>query len=276
MDKDVQYPENSEEEYHFSEEPETPPPFTSSEAKTAKAKSPPKRKRILLLIGLVIIAFCVYKLLDILFTARSKFHLPTPTVNKVVPVQTPAPQPAVTSELTPLPQPTTPATPPQQPAVVGAGQPGEDQRLHALEEKNATSQYVLDRLSTQVAELQNTLANLNSNIGSVGNSVQSLSYKLEQQQAQAAAEARSKALACAKQRMRLKLKTVRVLPKPVYFVRAMIQGRAWLTIGCCGRVITVAVGDNIPGYGIVRVINPLQGTITTSAGAIIGYSPDDR
>ncbi len=269
IENDAQNPEHFEdEEYHFSEEPETPPPFVPSgggnEAKPAKSS---KQRKILLLIGLVVVAFCVYKLLDILFTARGKSHLPTTTATTQVSA---LPSSAVTTT-TQTQAPVAVAIPGQSREVM-AGPVNE--RLQSLEQKSATSQAVLDKLSSQISQLQGTLADLNSHVTSVTDSVQSINTKIAQQQAEAKAQALAGTKAKEVKR-KLAIKKIRETPKPVYFVRAMVQGRAWLSRGCEGGTLTVAIGDTIPGYGIVRLIDPHQGTLTTSAGAIIGYSPED-
>lgn len=64
-------------------------------------------------------------------------------------------------------------------------------------------------------------------------------------------------------------------PKPVYYVRAIIPGRVWLTLQD-GSTLTLGLGDKLAGYGVITAIDPSQGTITLSSGAIIGYNPDDR
>lgn len=63
---------------------------------------------------------------------------------------------------------------------------------------------------------------------------------------------------------------------PLYYIKAMIQGRAWL-ISANGRTtLTVSSGDHLPGYGMVEQIDPYQGTITTGSGVTIQYNPADR
>ena len=61
-----------------------------------------------------------------------------------------------------------------------------------------------------------------------------------------------------------------------YYVKAMIQGRAWLVSGDGATTVTVSSGDYLPGYGLVEDINPQQGIVTTSAGGIIQFNPADR
>lgn len=67
----------------------------------------------------------------------------------------------------------------------------------------------------------------------------------------------------------------KLAPKPIYYVRAIIPGRVWLTLQD-GSTLTLGRGDKLAGYGVITAIDPNQGIITLSSGAIIGYNPDDR
>lgn len=62
----------------------------------------------------------------------------------------------------------------------------------------------------------------------------------------------------------------RSAPKGSYFVDAVIPGRAWLK-GAKGKILTVAVGDPVPGYGVVTSINPQRGWVDTSTGIRFRY-----
>ena len=59
-----------------------------------------------------------------------------------------------------------------------------------------------------------------------------------------------------------------------YYIQAVIPGRAWI-IATNGSTLTVREGTNIAGYGIVRLIDPLDGRIVTSSGQIIRFSQED-
>ncbi len=67
----------------------------------------------------------------------------------------------------------------------------------------------------------------------------------------------------------------KLAPKPIYYVRAIIPGRVWLNLQD-GSTLTLGLGDKLTGYGVITAIDPNQGTITLSSGAVIGYNPDDR
>lgn len=59
-----------------------------------------------------------------------------------------------------------------------------------------------------------------------------------------------------------------------YHLKSVISGRAWLETGK-GKLITVKVGDTIPGYGEVTSISPTEGLVGTSSGITITYGPND-
>ncbi len=63
-------------------------------------------------------------------------------------------------------------------------------------------------------------------------------------------------------------------PKTDYFVRAMINGRAWL-LSSKGLSRSVIVGDSIPGFGTVSQIDANRGVVLTSTGKVITYGSND-
>jgi regulator of replication initiation timing len=62
--------------------------------------------------------------------------------------------------------------------------------------------------------------------------------------------------------------------KQEYKIRAVISGRAWVE-DRSGNNITVKVGDNIPTYGRVTKIKPVEGIIETSSGRVISFSHNE-
>lgn len=59
-----------------------------------------------------------------------------------------------------------------------------------------------------------------------------------------------------------------------YHIKAIIPGRVWLESDS-GKVATLRVGDNLPGYGIIQLISPQQGLVMTSSGMAIQYGAND-
>ena len=70
----------------------------------------------------------------------------------------------------------------------------------------------------------------------------------------------------------------KVLPRPPFYsVRAVVPGRAWLQVKRNRRIvhlITVKVGDFLPGYGRVQAISARRGMVWTSWGNIIKYDEE--
>jgi intracellular multiplication protein IcmG len=253
---------DSEEEYHFATEPETAGVFAPpSPAQKGDVMGRIKRKNILVAAGVIVVVFSIYKILDVIITRHSHEVIPrasqtTEFPTRVTPLP-PPPAPMPVEEPAPKPVDTT-ASPASDTAPV-------TNRLSALEEQNTNFQSSIDKLNSQVTELQTAVANMNSQITALNQGIQNIADKLAEQ------EAKEAALHAVKVHTR-KVHHIRI--RPIYFVRAIIPGRAWLSTSH-GGTVTVRLGDNLPGYGVVQAIDPVQGTITTSVGAIIGYSPGD-
>lgn len=58
-----------------------------------------------------------------------------------------------------------------------------------------------------------------------------------------------------------------------YKVLGVIYGRAWLKTPK-GSTLTVRPGDNLPGYGSVKIIEPEQGVVIMSTGDVIRFDED--
>lgn len=116
---------------------------------------------------------------------------------------------------------------------------------------------------SELSDVKSTLAELNMRFAQINDQMQTLHMQQEaflqkQQKAESKIIARKKAA-----------------PKPIYFVRAIIPGRVWLTMQD-GSTLTLGRGDKLSGYGFITAIDPKQGSVTLSSGAVIGYNPDDR
>ena len=58
-----------------------------------------------------------------------------------------------------------------------------------------------------------------------------------------------------------------------YFIRAVVEGRAWL-VDSAGKSITVTLGDQVKDYGKIENIYPSQGFIVTSSRRVIQFQHD--
>lgn len=254
MDNENFRSDKGDEEYQFSETDSTTP-FTDAPAKKNILEKI-DRKNVLIAIAIIVAVFVVYKLVSAIFTSSNtqQSKPARPLTTNVQPVPT---QAAVVQQVSPLSsqQPSQPIT--QHPA---AATTAINEKITELE---ANSQANVDKLSSQITTLQNTLSNLEERLNGLNNTVQDMVNQRQQELAKKV-QAQEK----------LHAKKSRATPKPIYFVHAIVPGRAWLSTQS-GSTVTVSVGANLPGYGTVVLVDPNQGTITTSTGAIIGYSPGD-
>jgi hypothetical protein len=121
--------------------------------------------------------------------------------------------------------------------------------------------------STQVKELQThldqisqSLTSLESSLMSLTNSVIRLADKVN-----------------ALEKTREKSKQVMVIKPailPVYYLQSLVHGRAWVE-SPLGDLITVKVGDILPGYGKIQSIDIRTGILATTSGRVISYGPND-
>jgi Skp family chaperone for outer membrane proteins len=138
-----------------------------------------------------------------------------------------------------------------------------DNRFNHLEQEQRELQSHLQAFDSDLSDIKSTLADLNSRLAEMNDQTQLLHTQQEaffqkQQKAETKRTERKKSAL-----------------KPIYYVRAIIPGRVWLTLQD-GSTLTLGMGDTLAGYGVITAIDPNQGTITLSSGAIIGYNPDDR
>ena len=64
-----------------------------------------------------------------------------------------------------------------------------------------------------------------------------------------------------------------VKPLKTYFIRAVVEGRAWL-VDPQGHSVTVSVGNSLTDYGKIEKIYSSQGFIVTSSGRVIQFPAD--
>jgi hypothetical protein len=136
-------------------------------------------------------------------------------------------------------------------------------RLDHLAQAQSDVKSAIQALDLQLSSIQTSLANLNNQLSQVNDEVQSLHAGQEtliQNQTKPVKKLTEKK---------------KESPKAIYYVRALIPNRVWLTTPE-GSTLTLAVGDKLDGYGVIDSINADQGIVTFSSGAVIGYSPDDR
>lgn len=237
MDKS-NYNVNDDDEYRIQEpEPTTHFSTTGKSVESNMFFERIKRQHIVLAFIFIFLIFGTYKLLSGFFHIVNKRHV-TEKIQKAAPNMDLAKSALETKTVA-------------------------DNRLDHLAQGQVELQSALQSLDSQLSSMQTTLVNLSSQLTQVNDEVQSLHAAQE--------------TLIQNQTKPVKKITVnkKEVPKTIYYVRAIIPGRAWVTTQE-GSTLTLGVSDKVAGYGIVDAINPEQGTVTFNSGAIIGYSPDDR
>lgn len=239
---DDESPKTSDEEYHFSDL-ETSDLYGSDEQGGAGAATRTKKmRRVLFIFGIVIILFLAYKIFDVFLGA--------PTTQKKAPA--------------PVQQPALPRVPVQTIQPIAS--------VPAPAEVDA-----IQRVQTDVNDIKNSLADLQGTLSTLNYSLQGLTEQMKQQQT--ILESQEKLLKVLQPKPKAKPKTTRAITKKrkLYYVDAMIPGRAWLKTRNGDETITVSEGDKILGYqGVVVQIDANAGEVVMSSGQIIRYKEDER
>ena len=227
-------------EYRVPEETEGEFKRVPPELIKPPSKLPPDLiKRIVIIIGVIFLGVILLKIVGYIF-----WHKPT------------------SNQMTTLPS---LALTPQSNGAVKTMAPTLDNRVGALEATSAENKNRLEKLEANVSDLQNSMGVMTSQLTAINNALQDISHQVADQADQL------KMLTAPKI---TKVVPAVIVPRVNYFVQALIPGRAWLRTSN-GGILTVRIGDSIPGYGMVESIDPSQGVITTSSGETIQFKSDD-
>lgn len=217
------------------------------------------KRNALIALGLVIFAMVMYKFIGYMFFSDSTEAVSTkasvPTVAQVTS------QPVPTTVITPVPvQQIQQAAPQVDPEMAN--------KVSAIEMSQQTLRSELSAVSDQVTVINNNINNLNTQIANLNQVISTLSNQMAKQ-----SEVISVLIARTQPK---KVKTaVRYVPqRVVYNIQAVIPGRAWL-IGSNGSTITVREGTKVAGYGVIKLIDSIQGRVLTSSGQVIRFSQND-
>ncbi len=168
------------------------------------------------------------------------------------------------------PQPQTTYQPPQVQTVTRTvTDPSINRRLTQLTKASSKTQDDVSDLNENIDTMKDSVEGLSQKVSQLNNSLSMLMAELKSQQEQIA-----KIRQPVKRRRVVRRRTKRYVPKEVYYVQALVPGRAWLRTNK-GRRITVIEGSRIKGYGVVQVIDPHQGEVVTSSGKTIRFSVSD-
>lgn len=221
---------------------------------TAEPERKDIKRNALITVGVIVVLFVLYKLLASMFGGSAE------------PVQTgTAPIPKMT---TPVQTVVTPAPIEQPQQVITQTDPDLKQKVTALEVSQQGVSAQVNSLGENVGNVNNNVNNINAQLVKMNELITDLSNQL------------------AKQSDELNRLTTHAKPKRVYRpgkayskpitynIQAVIPGRAWL-IGSNGSTLTVREGTKIAGYGLVKLIDSMQGRVITSSGQEIRFSQDD-
>lgn len=236
-------PIKSDEEYQFTEaetplvEPLPKPP--------RNALAFLKNRKFLALIGVVIAVALVYQFL----TPSPIKDEPVPAVTTVTPSISVTPPAAKTVSVSP---------PVPSVNVVEPASAVQVEQFAALNRQLQQQQQQLQQLQMTTQQLQGAMAQLSSQL----NTLQKLATVPPAPPVVAKPAVPKKGVK-------------KAAPLPVYQIRALVPGRAWLQLKNNRQIVkqvTVKVGDVLPGYGVIQAINPAQGKIWTSSGRVISLS----
>ncbi|MBS0359408.1 MAG: hypothetical protein JSS53_09080 [Proteobacteria bacterium] len=212
----------------------------------------PKRsmwlRNLLFIITVVLIGFAIYQFAGSFFSSEPiKQQKPIPVVTAPTPVPAATPTPVISSAET----------------VAHA------KKLDEISAATQQNKEDIGILKASIVDFKNNLSDIDSRFSDLNFTIQNLTKQVSQLQDQLNAFQKLYEEAHKKKQPK------KAVELPKYFIEAIIPGRAWLKLKNDTR-ITVSQGDFITGYGVVTAINPESGTISTSSGRIIEYSPSDR
>jgi intracellular multiplication protein IcmG len=276
MDNNPVNPSHSgDKEYQFPDEEgvrkyESPDAAFASRVNRGDNQGSNRKKLILIISGVIIGALCLYKLYGLFTVAPSKTPLaPTPTAQmRAVPIVPSAQKPEQIN-------------PPQTPIISEEkfDKEGFKDKVSTLEKAIEQNSQIQENLQNQISGISSAITEVQDNIAMLTQQINTLvqQKRAAESKLQGKAEAASKPVAVEKtvKKWSARRKNKRRINDGEYYVRAMIQGRAWM-VDPNGTVLTISTGDQLPGYGQIQEINADKGMIMTSSGRMINYMPQDR
>lgn len=230
----------------------------------AKQDSTNIRRNALIVAGLFVLLLLGYKFIGSFFSAKK-----TPQAIPSLPVTDLKPAPI--TAVAPVPQPQEPPVQTTSPVVP---QPSTDntiinQKLSAFEANQQDLRQDLNTVNSKLGTVTTTVNDLTEKIAQLSQLMTELNAKLDKQ---------SQEIVLLTERTKPKLVkrkvVVKTAPRLLYFIQAIIPGRAWL-IATNGSTLTVREGTRIAGWGVVKLIDPIQGRVLMSTGQVIRFSQQD-
>ncbi|GJM07222.1 MAG: hypothetical protein DHS20C10_09560 [marine bacterium B5-7] len=137
-----------------------------------------------------------------------------------------------------------------------------------MKTQNANLMQHVAQLSNHIVQMNQQVQRLTGTLDAVSQQVQ---YLASVQHTQASKEAQAQLAKVAKVHEKKVKEIKRWSATPMYNVEAMIPHRAWLTT-LNGDTLTVQAGDRLAGYGRVVQVDVQRGIVLTTSGKIIRYS----
>lgn len=242
MAKIPKLPKKNDEEYKFSDEAEEQLEVPEKPQSQNLLKKVLANKKIVVIVVVLVAVFVVYQFIGTATPVKQELSKITSE-----PVLQPVP---ARPQLALAPVATTP--------IVDETQ----QQLQTLSAQTQENQQQMQQLQNNMQQLQGSVAQLGNQIGNLSNTVAACPRTV------------TKVVS-----LPIVKPVVKAQPKiPFYTVRAVVPGRAWLQQkknNHIVKLITVRVGDNLPGYGRVQAISPSAGKVWTSWGNVIRYGAND-
>ncbi|WP_115710824.1 type IVB secretion system protein IcmG/DotF [Legionella sainthelensi] len=254
------------------ENPEYSPKSSASMGQGGAEPRKNIKRNALIAVGVVVFIMLMYKFVGGIFFGKTS---KVPSEESI----TPAP----VAEITPTPQqpqqiPETeiPQQPIEQPQVQPMPQPVV-QESKELKQKVASIEATQQTVQTEVSSVNQQVGNVNNNVNALSAQISKLNQVISELSNQVAKQSEEINVLMERTKPKLIKRIIHVqpaAPQIIYYINAVIPGRAWL-IGTNGSTLTVREGSKIEGYGVVKLIDSLQGRVLTSSGRVIKFSQDD-
>ena len=129
-------------------------------------------------------------------------------------------------------------------------------------EQNSKTKQDIDSMNTKYMELEKHIQELSSDMTILHNQIRNTNASIT--------ALRSEIMA--KKKPEVKVTPKKVIKLQDFALRAVIDGRAWIRdVNDMRRTMTISVGDEVPTYGKVVSIHPIEGLIHTTSGRVIQF-----
>lgn len=250
---------------HSMDEDSSSKPSTSKPASLSDGRD--VKRNAFIAVMVIILAMVIYKLVGWFHVGKNNHNKSDQAlITPAQPISPPIPR-SIPQSVRQIP--VLPAAPPVVKMVADSSNAELKERLSTVETSQEAFRTEVTSLTEQIRTVNNNINDLNTQMATLKQLIADLSNQVN------------------KQAEGIRLLSIRLQPKPVrrvlhrmimqpvvYYIQAVIPGRAWL-IGSNGSTLTVREGTEIAGYGMVRLIDSLQGRVLTSSGRVIKFSQED-